>query len=84
MSGLQPNGGMRRLALQVSEERFRATFFQAAVGITQATLSGQFRLVNDRICEILGYSRAELLGMTFLEITHPDHRRPVSTQFSDL
>ncbi len=61
------------LALRDSEELFRATFFQAAVGITQATLSGQFRLVNDRICEILGYSRAELLGMTFLQITHPDH-----------
>ena len=74
MLGLRPNGGTRRLALQDSEERFRATFFQAAVGITQANLSGQFRLVNDRFCEILGYSRAEVLGMTFLEITHPDHR----------
>ena len=30
--------------------------------------------MNDRFCEILGYSRAELLGKTFLEITHPDHR----------
>ena len=62
------------LALQDSEERFRATFFQAAVGITQANLSGEFRLVNDRICEILGYSRAELLSLNFLQITHPDHR----------
>ena len=65
---------MRRAALQVSEERFRATFFQAAVGITQANLSGELRLVNDRFCEILGYSRAEMLGKTFLEITHPDYR----------
>jgi PAS domain S-box-containing protein len=61
-------------ALQVSEERFRATFFQAAVGITQANLSGELRLVNDRFCEILGYSRAEMLGKTFLELTHPDYR----------
>ncbi len=72
------------LALQNSEERFRATFFQAAVGITQATLSGQFRLVNDRICEILGYSRAELLGMTFLQITHPDHREACVTAIQSL
>ena len=71
---LQPNGGMRRSALRDSEELFRATFFQAAVGITQANLAGKLRLVNDRICEILGYSRAELLDKTFLEITHPDHR----------
>ena len=62
-------------ALQVSEERFRATFFQAAVGITQANLAGELRLVNDRFCEMLGYSRAEMLGKTFLEITHPDYRQ---------
>ena len=74
MSRLRPNGGNAEVALQVSEERFRATFFQAAVGITQASLSGELRLVNDRFCEILGYSRAEMLGKTFLEITHPDYR----------
>ena len=62
------------IALQDSEELFRATFFQAAVGITQANLSGKLQLVNDRICEILGYSREELLDKTFLEITHPDDR----------
>ncbi|HEY1495310.1 MAG TPA: PAS domain S-box protein [Candidatus Solibacter sp.] len=62
------------VALQDSEERFRATFFQAAVGITQAELTGRFQLVNDRFCEILGYSREELLDKTFLEITHPDDR----------
>jgi PAS domain S-box-containing protein len=61
-------------ALQSSEERFRATFFQAAVGITQAQLSGRFQLANDRFCEMLGYSREELLDMTFLDITHPDDR----------
>ena len=62
------------IALRDSEERFRATFFQAAVGITQANLAGKLQLVNDRICEILGYSREELLDKTFLEITHPDDR----------
>ena len=62
------------IALRDSEELFRATFFQAAVGITQANLAGKLQLVNDRICEILGYSREELLDKTFLEITHPDDR----------
>ena len=28
--------------------------------------------VNDEICEILGYDRSELLGMTWAELTHPD------------
>jgi PAS domain S-box-containing protein len=71
-------------ALQISEERFRATFFQAAVGITQANLSGELRLVNDRFCEILGYSRAEMLGKTFLEITHPDYREACLHAIQDL
>jgi two-component system, cell cycle sensor histidine kinase and response regulator CckA len=63
------------VALRASEERFRATFFQAAVGITEANVSGELRLVNDRFCGILGYSRTELLGKSVLEITHPDHRQ---------
>ena len=61
-------------ALRESEERFRATFFQAAVGIAQTGLDGQWLLLNDRLCQILGYSRAELRGKTFLDITHPDDR----------
>jgi two-component system cell cycle sensor histidine kinase/response regulator CckA len=59
-------------ALRESEQRFRATFFQAAVGIVQTNLDYQWLLVNDRFCEILGYSRAELTGKTFLDVTHPD------------
>jgi PAS domain S-box-containing protein len=61
-------------ALRDSEERFRATFFQAAVGIAHQGLSGEWLLVNDRLCEMLGYTRAELRGITFLDITHPDDR----------
>jgi PAS domain S-box-containing protein len=59
-------------ALRESEERFRVTFFQAAVGIAQTSLDGQWLLLNPRFCEILGYSRDELRGKTFIDITHPD------------
>jgi two-component system cell cycle sensor histidine kinase/response regulator CckA len=55
-----------------SEERFRATFEQAAVGIGHTTLEGRWVRVNQRLCDILGYSREELLACTFLDITHPD------------
>jgi PAS domain S-box-containing protein len=61
-------------SLRESEERFRAIFSQAAVGIAQSGISGEWMLVNDRFCEILGYTRAELRGMTFLQITHEDDR----------
>jgi PAS domain S-box-containing protein len=54
------------------EERFRATFEQAAVGIAHVGLDGRWQRVNQRLCDILGYPREELLGMTFQQITHPD------------
>ena len=59
-------------ALKESEERFRATFEQAAVGIAHVGPDGRWLRVNDRLCEIVGYPREELLGLTFRDITHPD------------
>jgi PAS domain S-box-containing protein len=60
--------------LRESEERFRAIFYQAAVGIAQTSIDGHWLLVNDRFCEILGYSRDELRGKTFADVTYPDDR----------
>ena len=54
------------------EEQFRATFNQAAVGLAHIALTGKWILVNDRLCEILGYPRSELLQITWRELTHPD------------
>jgi PAS domain S-box-containing protein len=64
---------LRRAAeetLRISEERFRATFEIAAVGIAHVALDGRWLRVNDRMCEILGYSRERLLTITFQDITH--------------
>ncbi len=58
--------------LRESEERFRATFEQAAVGIAHVNPNGQFIRVNQRFCEIVKYLREEMLSMTFQEITHAD------------
>jgi PAS domain S-box-containing protein len=57
------------IALAQSAQRFRATFEQAAVGMAQATVEGKFLLVNQKLCEILGYSRQELVEKRFQEIT---------------
>jgi PAS domain S-box-containing protein len=59
-------------ALQESEERFRVVFEQAAVGITVISPSGRFLRANQRFCEIVGYSEAELLQQKVSQITHPD------------
>jgi len=58
--------------LRDSEERFRGTFEQAAVGIAQVGLDGRWLHVNQRLCDIVGYTREELLRCTFQDITHPE------------
>ncbi|OQP56384.1 hypothetical protein A4R26_04245 [Niastella populi] len=54
-----------------SDERFRSTFENAAVGIAHVGLNGVWLKVNSRLCEIVGYSQEELLARTFQEITYP-------------
>ena len=49
-----------------------AVFARAAVGIGRVGLDGRWLEVNDRLCEIVGRSRAALLACTFQQITHPD------------
>jgi PAS domain S-box-containing protein len=58
--------------LAVSEERFRHAFEFAGVGMALVGLDGKWLRVNKAICEIVGYSEAELLERTFQDITHPD------------
>ena len=62
-------------ALRASEERFRAIFHQAAVGDAQVTLEGEVTMVNDRYCEVFGYSREELIGKSLVDKTHSDDMR---------
>ncbi|HAX85695.1 MAG TPA: hypothetical protein DCY91_05340, partial [Cyanobacteria bacterium UBA11370] len=58
--------------LRESEERFRATFEQAAVGIKHVSINGQLLRVNQKFCDIVGYTREELLTLTSQDITYPD------------
>jgi PAS domain S-box-containing protein len=58
--------------LRASEERFRATFEQAAVGVAHVGLDGTWLRVNNKLFEITGYPREELIQKTFQDITHPD------------
>lgn len=58
--------------LRVSEERFRLTIDEAPIGMALVALDGRFVRVNHALCEIVGYSPAELTTLTFQDITHPD------------
>jgi PAS domain S-box-containing protein len=59
-------------ALRESEARFRATFDQTAVGMAHVGLDWRFLRLNEKLCQITGYTRAELEARTFGDITHPD------------
>jgi two-component system, NtrC family, sensor kinase len=59
-------------ALSESEERFRAAFEQAAVGIVQTDINGKFSKINQKFADIVGYSAEELLDKYFVDITYPD------------
>lgn len=58
--------------LRQMEERFRATFEQAAVGISHVGLDESWLMVNQKLCDILGYGREELMKTTFKDITYPE------------
>jgi PAS domain S-box-containing protein len=55
-----------------SEARFRGVFENAAVGIARVAPDGRWLEVNQRLCDIVGYAREELMTKTFGDITHPD------------
>lgn len=55
-----------------SEERFRGTFEQAAVGIAHVSMGGRFLRINRKFCDIVGYTQDDMRDLTFHDITHPD------------
>ena len=59
-------------ALRESEQRFRVTFDQAAVGIAHVAHNGRFLRVNQKLCRIFGYPEEELLQKHCKELTQPE------------
>ena len=55
-----------------ADRRFKATFEQAAVGISHVCIDGHFTMVNDKFCAIAGWEREELMERGFQGITHPE------------
>ena len=58
--------------LRQSEHIISSVFSYANIGIAVTGSDGKWLRINDRYCEMLGYSRSELEAMTWLDITHPD------------
>jgi PAS domain S-box-containing protein len=70
--------------MRESEERWRALFEHAGVGIAQLSVSGLFLRVNPRLCETLGYSSKTMLRRACQEFLHPDDLCMTQTHFSEL
>jgi PAS domain S-box-containing protein len=51
---------------------FESAFDSAAIGMALVSPVGAFLDVNEALCKIVGYRKAELLAMNFQSITHPD------------
>src|SRR6267154_2088933 len=73
-----------RHALADSEARFRATFENAAVGITPVAPDGRLLRFNKALSRLLGWPADELITKSVQEITHPEDRAAELAQFKQL
>ncbi|MEP6945177.1 MAG: EAL domain-containing protein [Acidobacteriota bacterium] len=71
-------------ALRESEERFRSAFNYAPIGIALVNSTGQWLKVNRALCEILGYTEAEFLGVDFQSMIFSDDLGPTLVSLHDL
>ena len=58
--------------LRESEERYRAIVNQALTGVAYSSIGGKLTLVNQKYCDITGYSAEELSQLRMHDITHPE------------
>lgn len=86
-----PQGPPRRTPWQVllgvlrtSEERFRAAFQHAPIGMCLLDLQGRFRYANPAFCELVGYTDSELRPRSFLELTHAADREGDQAALAEL
>ncbi|WP_437395861.1 PAS domain S-box protein [Flagellimonas lutimaris] len=61
-----------QLQLLKSEESLQGTLENSSIGMALVGKDGSFMDVNQSLCNSLGYTKKELLNLTFQEITHPD------------
>ncbi len=70
----------RERAVEARERRLQAILEHAGVGIGTLDDQGRWIDANPTLCEMLGYTSAELRGLALRDITHPDDRRDGDVQ----
>jgi PAS domain S-box-containing protein len=70
-------------ALRISDAGFRAMFQLSGIGMIQADAPGfRFTKVNEKFCEIVGYSAEELMSKSYIGLTHPEDLRRDMTELA--
>jgi PAS domain S-box-containing protein len=72
----------RASVLRKSDERMRLFFDRQLVGMAITSNAKNWVEVNDRLCRMLGYSRAELMVKTWEELTHPEDLARSKAEFA--
>jgi diguanylate cyclase (GGDEF)-like protein/PAS domain S-box-containing protein len=67
-----------------ARERFQQAFDNATIGMCLTGTDRRFLQVNPALCKLLGYTEAELLGKSVVEITHPDDRAATRASFRSM
>jgi len=75
---------LAELRLYESRERFAKIVGQAATGVVEMDLQGRITLVNQKYCDMLAYTEAELLGMNVADVTAPDSLRVTQAAINGL
>lgn len=71
-------------ALHASEARFRAMFYEAAIGIGLGDMAGRILDVNPALCRMFGYEPGEFLHRSVYDLAHPDDAPDVWTRYERL
>ncbi|MDD5045329.1 MAG: PAS domain S-box protein, partial [Candidatus Omnitrophica bacterium] len=71
-------------ALRTSEERFRQIFEQGPIGVILSGLDHEIQYVNDRFCDMLGYTEQELRSMNFTAYSVPEEVKEDERQLERL
>jgi len=71
-------------ALSKSEIKYRGLVENTAVGIATTDLRGRLTYVNDTLCEMIGYTKQDVLDKPFATFLHPDDKKSVLAWFNQL
>jgi PAS domain S-box-containing protein len=69
-------------SLRESEERYRTILENIEDGYYEVDLPGNFTFFNDSLCQILGYSKEEMIGMGNQQYTDQENRKKLFQAFN--